>query len=205
MKYVIQSALLNNTELTYQIGQIIYNAQNDEDIVTNYDEQARFSQRNMQKFYSANSIFAFCDVFPSTYKDLPANRSLVVMRLHPDVAWLYNQIFGAEFCTACYSVQIYLKLMNCSVHFFDLETKETSLPYDLKMVKLQMPVIQRTELDFLEYQDLMKHLPIEDHVAYSEDATIVDIQGKTFFNAYDTLGYKPMTFADIQKLQEVSL
>lgn len=206
MKYIVQNAFIDGREFNYQLGQLIYMAQGDASIIGNCHDGGKFvSESAFNNFLNGNEMFTFFDLFPSIIKKIPLSKKPMVIRVHPDVAWLYNQLFGQEWLTQNHSLQVYFKMANFEPFFFDLMTKETNLPYDLKAIKLRMPMIQTPRDDFERYQDYMHHMAIEDHPNMSEEPNFLNLNGRKFFDAYDILGYKPMSYDELLTLQEESI
>lgn len=204
MKYLIQNAFANNTEFSFQLGQLIFESSGSTNLIQDTIDVPCTKKAFNQHLQSAPQ-FTFCDLFPSLISKVPSDKRICVIRLHPDVSFLYNHIFTQTWMTENYSLQVYLKQVNYEPLYFDLETKKSNLPFNLDLLKLTMPMLQTSEDEFLEYQDYMKHLPIEDHPELQEESTYISINGKQYFNAYDVLGYIPMRFDDLQELQDTCI
>lgn len=193
MKYLIPNIFADNSEFSYQLGQLVFESTGNRELIQDIADVPEMR---------STELFTFCDLFPSFIPKVPLDKKICVIRLHPDIAWLYNQVFTNFWRTEGYSLQVYFSLVNYRPQYFDLETKETTLPFDLRLVKLSMPMLQTVESDFLKFQDYMKHLPIEDHLDFqTEESTYLEINGKRHFNAYEVLGYSPLSYADLVNLQ----
>lgn len=193
MKYACPLPLANNKDLAYQIGQHIFN--------TTGESMNCFNHTGVGIDFPefTDCTFEFTDIFPSYIKRLPASRQICTINVHPDIAWAINQEFSTEWELPIYNLRLYLALLNQRCFYFDLETKETNLPYNFKSVQLPIPHITLSEHDFARYQDYMKHFPVEDIVG--KRSINIEVNGQKYHNVYDILGYVPMKWNDLLELQ----